>query len=120
MLKKHPAVGRLVQMPTKVVSIVGFKGDHFVVRVGAKKSEKVTESFMMQHGVLIKKDCHEKTKSGELKPIVRQEYVNQYFRELFEARREPVAEGKIFEGFVIEDEVIEDEVIEGFEAIAEK
>ena len=115
MLKKHPAVGRLVQMPTKVVSIVSFKDDHFIVRVGTKKNEKVTESFMMQHGILVKKDSHEKTKSGELKPIVRQEYVNQYFRGLFEARREPVAEGKIFSGFVIEDEVIE-----GFEAIAEE
>ena len=104
-----------MQMPTKVVSIVSFKDDHFIVRVGTKKNEKVTESFMMQHGILVKKDSHEKTNSGELKPIVRQEYVNQYFRGLFEARREPVAEGKIFSGFVIEDEVIE-----GFEAIAEE
>jgi pantoate kinase len=108
MLKKHPAVGRLVQMPAKVVSIVGFKDDHFIVRVGTKKNEKVTESFMMQHGVLVKKDWQEKTTTGVLKPIARQEYVNQYFRGLFEARREPVAGGKIFSGFVIEDEVIED------------
>ena len=115
MLKKHPAIGRLVQLPAKIVSIVGFGNGYFAVKVGTKKPEKVSESFMMEHGVLIKKEWQEKTKTGELKPVPIQEYVNRHFQELFENRRQIVLEGKVFEGYKIEDEVIE-----GFEAIAEE
>jgi len=108
MLKKHPAIGRLVRLPSRVVTIVGFEGDYFIVKVGTKKPEKVTESFMMEHGILISKDWQEKTPKGALKSAPMQEYVNRYFGESLEARRTPILEVKTFVGFKIEDEVVED------------
>jgi hypothetical protein len=110
MLKKHPAIGRLVQLPAKIVSIVGFGKGYFVVKVGAKKSEKISESFMMEHGVLIPKDCHEPKKLAAT-----QEYVNEHFKKFFEEREERAYQENILKGFKIEDEVVE-----GFEAIAEE
>lgn len=109
MLKKHPAVGRLVRLPSRIVTVTGFHNGFFSVRLGTGKTSKVTESMMMTHGILVPKDCCE-----EKKPVAKQDYINQQFKLFFDERAERDYQEKFLKGFKIEDEVVE-----GFEAIAE-
>ena len=110
MITKRPAIGRLVRLPSKIVTIMGYKDGVFLVRIGAGKTQKITESFFMSHGTLVPKEWQEEKKS-----VPKQKYVNREFRRFFEERAERDYQEKIFKGFTIEDEVIE-----GFEAISEE
>jgi len=97
-------------LPSKIVTVVGYKDGVFLVRVGTGKTQKITESFLMAHGVLVEKEWREEKKSAP-----KQEYVNREFKRFFEERAERDYQEKVLKGFKIEDEVIE-----GFEAIAEE
>jgi hypothetical protein len=110
MIKKRPTIGRLVRLPSRIVTIMGFEDGFFRVRTGVKKIEKVTEEMLMEHGTLVPRQWHE-----EKKIAPKQEYVNLEFKRFFDERQEQAYQEKILKGYVIEDEVIED-----FVAIAEE
>lgn len=110
MIKKRPAIGRLVRLPSKIVTIAGYADGVFLVRVGTGKIQKITESFLMASGTLVPKEWREEKKSAP-----KQEYVNLEFKRFFEERAERDYQEKILKGFKIEDEVIE-----GFEEITEE
>lgn len=110
MIEKRPAIGRLVRLPSKIVTVVGYRDGVFLVRIGTGKTQKITESFLMTYGTIVPKEWREEKKSAP-----KQEYVNREFRRFFEERAEKEYQEKFLKGFKIEDEVIE-----GFEAIAEE